>query len=99
MEELYIKDSEIIEVGDSFIYETFVYLRTKRRYMVVNSARYESFKPINNIVKNFRKTSNITITTELLYAPKNWLIEEGYVRYYKPEKMKRVKKLKEKKDG
>ena len=61
MNKLYMKDSKIVSVGNTFMYETFVYLKTKLSCMVVNSAVFISEKEIENVVEYFKKTSYIEI--------------------------------------
>ena len=99
MSKTYIKDSKIVFAGSSFIYETFVYLRTKQQCMVVNSARYESITEIPNIVEYYRKSPYIEINSQLVEAPEQWLLDNRYVEYHKPEKIKRVRKPKNKENG
>ena len=98
MSKLYMKDSKIVSVGDSFMYETFVYLRTKLSCMVVNSAIFISEKEINNVVEYFRKSPHIEINSQLIEAPEQWLLDNGYFEYQIPEKIKRVRKTKPKED-
>lgn len=98
MSKLYMKDSKIVSVGDSFMYETFVYLRTKLSCMVVNSAIFISEKEINNVVEYFRKSPHIEICSQLIEAPEQWLLDNEYREYQKPEKIKRVRKTKPKED-
>lgn len=90
----YIKDDLIITAGTSFIYETAVYFTAKNYHMMVNSAIYESFVEIKNVVNYFRKSSHIIIYTDLIEAPLNWLIDNGYQEYHKPVKIKKVKQKK-----
>ena len=75
------------------MYETFVYLRTKLSCMVVNSAIFISEKEINNVVEYFRKSPHIEICSQLIEAPEQWLLDNEYREYQKPEKIKRVREL------
>ena len=96
--DLYVKPGSSALVASSFIYETTVYLRLPTYCSVVNSTYYSSEKEIQNIRAYFRLSPNIEICSELYAAPKEWLIDNGYTLYQKPEKIKRVKKIKENKD-
>ena len=98
MNKLYMKDNKIVSVGNSFMYETFVYLKTKLSCMVVNSAIFISEKEINNVVEYFRKSPHIEICSQLIEAPEQWLLDNEYREYQKPEKIKRVRKTKPKED-
>ena len=98
MSKLYMKDSKIVSVGNSFMYETFVYLKTKLSCMVVNSAIFISEKEIENVVECFKKTPHIEICSQLTEAPEQWLLDNEYREYQKPEKIKRVRKTKPKED-
>ena len=98
MSKLYMKDREIVSVGNSFMYETFVYLKTKLSCMVVNSAVFISETEINNVVEYFRKSLHIEINSQLIEAPEQWLLDNGYFEYQIPEKIKRVRKIKIKED-
>ena len=98
MSKLYMKDNKIVSVGNSFMYETFVYLKTKLSCMVVNSAVFTSEKEIKNVVEYFKKTPHIEICSQLIEAPEQWLLDNEYREYQKPEKIKRVRKTKPKED-
>ena len=98
IEELYVKQKSSVLVGTSFVYETLVYLRLPTYCSVVNSKYFSSEKEIPNIRSVFRVSPNIEICSELYAAPKEWLIDNGYTLYQTPEKIKRVKKIKENKD-
>ena len=96
MTKLYIKDGLTVSVGTSFIYETTVYFITKNHCMMINSAMYESDVEIKNVVSYFRKSPYVVIYTDLVEAPFEWLIDNGYNEYHKPEKIKKVKQQKSK---
>lgn len=94
MDKLYIKDGLTVSVGTSFIYETTVYFITKNHCIMVNSETYESVVEIKNVVSYFRKSPYVVIYTDLVEAPLEWLLNNGYNEYYKPKKIKKVKQLK-----
>lgn len=98
--ELYIKNGEIIlvDIGGSFVYETSVYLYYKNYFSLSNKKYFSSPKPIDGVVGSFFKTKNIEICSELYAAPKQWLIDNEFTRCVIPEKIKKVTKVKNKKD-
>lgn len=55
---------------------------------------YESVVEIKNVVSYFRKSPYVVIYTDLVEAPLEWLLNNGYNKYYKPKKIKKVKQLK-----
>ena len=60
-------------------------------YCRADSAMYESNVEIKNVVSYFRKSPYVVIYTDLVEAPFEWLIDNGYNEYHKPEKIKKVK--------
>lgn len=98
--ELYTKNGEsvLVDIGGSFIYETSVYLYYKNYFSLSNKKYFSSSKPIDGVVGSFFKTKNIQICSELYAAPKQWLIDNEFIRYVIPEKIKKVTNTKSKKD-
>lgn len=93
---IYTKDKEFVLVDKSnlFIYETSVYLFHKDYYSLCNQAYNSSPKFIEGVVSSFWKNKHIQICSELFAAPEQWLIDNEYTRYIKPEKIKRVTNVK-----
>ena len=92
----YIKNGQTVLVDSSnlFVYETSVYVYHKNYFSLVNKKYFSSVKEIDKVVGSFWKNKNIQICSELFSAPENWLIDNGYDLYQKPEKIKKVKKIK-----
>ena len=84
-------EKEFVLEGKQFIYETNVFLRYKKYFSLMNSQLYCSDKFIENIIPTFKVSPHVTICSELHTAPKSWLLDNGYVEYHKPEKIKKVK--------
>lgn len=59
---------------------------------MVRHRYFSSEKEIPKVVKEYNLNNNIFIITDLIYAPKRWLIDNDYQLYVKPEKKKRIKK-------
>ena len=76
--EAYIKNDEVVYVGNSFIYEVSIYSYFKNYYSLINSTSYESPVVIRNIVRSFFINKYTEICCELYQAPLEYLIENNY---------------------
>lgn len=76
-------------VGKKFVYEVCVNLYHKNYYSQIKSTYYMSLEPINNFVPSLFINNNIEITCELHTAPIDWLIDNEFEIWVKPEKKKR----------
>lgn len=90
---VYQKGSEIAYVGDTFIYESSVFLYYKNYAFLTNSSTYESKEPIPISETTFI-SKNVEIRNEIYQAPLNWLLDNGF-REWKP----RVKPKRKVKNG
>lgn len=89
-QEAYIKDDEVVFVGNTFIYEVCVYNYFKNYFSLVNSALYESKVFIEKTVRSIFINKYTEICCELYQAPKEHLEEHGYKPQTK-ENQRRVK--------
>ena len=89
----YIKNGQtvIVDTENLFVYETDVYLYHKGYFSLIKSKYYSSPVEIKNVVGSFWKNKHTQICSELFSAPEKWLIDNGYMLYQKPEKIKRQK--------
>lgn len=76
--EVYIKEDEVVFVGDTFIYEVSVFNYYKNYFSLVNSALYESPIFIEKTIRSFFVNKYTEICCELYQAPLEYLIENGY---------------------
>lgn len=100
-ENIYVKGEEAVLVneGKLFIYEVAVYCHYKNYFGLINKVQYSSTKEIANIVSHFKRDSHTEICCDLFSAPLNWLLENDFIKYVKPDKKIIVKTIKKKKDG
>lgn len=75
-------------VGKTFLYEVCVNLYHKKYYSQIKKEWYSSLVSIKYIPSVFIN-KNIEITCELHAAPIDWLIENNFEVWVKPEKKKR----------
>jgi hypothetical protein len=96
IEYVYTKNGEFVLVNKEnlFVYESSVYLHHKNYFSLCNQTYFISSTFIEGIVSSFRRTKHIQICSELFSAPEQWLIDNEYTRYIKPEKIKRVRNVK-----
>ena len=76
--EAYIKNDEVVYVGNSFIYEVSIYSYFKNYYSLINSTSYESPVVIRNIVRSFFINKHTEMCCELYQATLEYLLENGY---------------------
>jgi hypothetical protein len=77
----YIKDDQVLEEADQFIYEEDIYLGFPDRWELYRSKLYASKKPIyrpNSRVPSENHGYQVQRYWELIGAPKKYLIEEGF---------------------
>ena len=91
--ERYRKEDSFVRIDECnrFVYEVTLYIKFENIYNQANHKYFSSEKEIPKIVKEYNINNNMVIYTELIYAPKRWLIENGY-QLYVSEKKKRKKK-------
>lgn len=96
IEYIYTKDKEFVLVNKEnlFVYESSVYLYHKNYFSLCNQTYFSSTKFIEGVVSTFRKTKHIQMCSELFSAPEQWLIDNEYTVYTKPEKIKRIRNVK-----
>ena len=87
---MYVRDKEFVFTDTSFIYETCVYLYHPGYFSLISSKYYSSSKEIKGVVESFFIKKNIEICSELYAAPEQWLIDNQFIRYIKPEKIKKI---------
>ena len=75
-----------------FIYEVSVYVKYENIYSMANHKYFSSEKEIPNVIEKINVNKFITIFCEMYSAPMDWIIENDYKLYIKPEKKKRKKK-------
>ena len=94
--DVYVKEDQSALADDCkrFIYEVSTFVRYENIYNMANHNLFTSEKEIPNIVRSFQMTSYIEVQCELYAAPKEWLLENGFILYVKPEKKKRTLKIK-----
>lgn len=95
--EIYVKNktSVLIDKENRFIYEVVKCIYYKNIYSVVDNKLYYSEKEIKSIKDSVFVSPNIEITCKLFAAPKDWIINNGFIIWTKPEKKKRNGKQKE----
>jgi len=98
---VYIKNNLAIfeDKSNLFVYEVSVYCRYKNYFSLVNKKYYSSPKEIPGTIGSFYKNPHTEICCEIFSAPLEWLIDNEYVKYTKPDKKKRINKANKKEDG
>jgi len=87
---IYEKNNYFILISKRFVYNVYLYVYYNNYIFMTNSKTFLSDIELP-IVEQFWKSSNIEISTELMSAPEEWLISNGYKRYIKPKKIKKLK--------
>lgn len=95
--DVYVKEDQSALVDDCkrFIYEVATFVRYENIYNMANHNLFTSEKEIPNIVRSLQITSHIEVSCDLYAAPKEWLLENGFILFVKPEKKNRTLKKKE----
>lgn len=93
-ETLYVnkKSAVYLSKNNDFIYEVCVFCRYKNYYSLIDNVHYAANKELESIVPSFVMNASTKITCELLAAPLGWLLDNGYLKYQKPDKKKSTKK-------
>lgn len=89
--DVYFKGREFvyINLNNEFIYESAVFCRFKNYYSLINQVYYKSPKYLK-IVKTFKYNSCTIIRAGLCSAPLWWIEENGFIKYVKPVKKKKI---------
>lgn len=95
--EIYVKNkvSVLIDKENRFVYEVTKSVYFKNVYSMVDNKLYYSAKEIKSVKDSVFVSPNIEIACKLFAAPKDWIINNGFVIWTKPEKKKRNGKQKE----
>lgn len=98
--EIYTKNglTVIADKSNLFVYEVSVYCRYKNYFSLVNKKYYSSPNEIPGTISSFYKNPHTEICCELFSAPLEWLLENDYKEYVKPDKKQSKNKIKDK-DG
>lgn len=98
MKQLYVNDTSgvLVDTEGRFIYEVAVFVTFKDISSMHKNVLFSSTKEIKNIVDVIYIGKYVQMTCNLHSAPKQWLIDNGYVTY---EEFKKLEKLKPKKNG
>jgi len=83
-------------VRRKFQYEVCVNLFHEKYYSQIKKEYYESLKPIEKFVESIFVRKNVQVTCELFAAPIEWLEDNDFQIWVKPEKKKRCKNVSEK---
>lgn len=97
----YIKNGIVVleDKAGLFVYEVSVYCRYKNYFSLINKKYYSAHIEIPGTIGSFYKNPHTEICCELFSAPLQWLIDNQYLRYTKPDKKKRTNKLNINTDG
>lgn len=90
----YIKENQsaLVNTCGQFVYEVFTYVQFDNVYNMANNKIFYSDKEIKNFIPVLKVSPYIEVQCHLYSAPLNWLLDNGFVLYTKPEKKKRIKK-------
>jgi len=89
---VYIKNKRTVFIEDTFIYEVTICAYFPNYFSVVNTTYFSCKHEIPFIVESFWKNPHTEICCELYAAPLNWLLDNGFTVYIKPEKKRITKK-------
>lgn len=91
---IYVKDniSALIDENNKFIYEVSIFISYKNIYHLHSTELFSSDIEIKSIIESYNIDKNITINCKLYAAPKEWLVNNKFTIWSKPEKKKRKKK-------
>jgi hypothetical protein len=89
--DVYVKDDQSALINDCgyFIYEVFTFVQFENVYNMANHRYFTSTKEIPNIIRFFKINPYIEVQCYLYSAPKKWLIENNFILYSKPLKIKK----------
>lgn len=94
--ECYINsEGKIVRVDKEgrFVYESMIYIWFDNIVSMNDHKWYFCYTEIKNVIESYYINNHIELYTVLYSAPKDWLIENGYNVYIKPEKKKRKRKV------
>lgn len=96
MESIYVnqKDVVLINLNNTFIYEVSIFCQYNKYYSLIDRKLYSSKQEINGIISHFNRDSHTKIVCLLYSAPLPWLLENGFTKYVKPEKITKTKLIK-----
>lgn len=88
---LYCKENKFIYVDDNnkFTYERHIFISFDNFFISADYKRFQSDSEISNLVEYFKVDKHIEIVSALISAPLEWLKENNFYLYIKPEKKKR----------
>ncbi len=94
MQKTLIKGNSVVieNLNNEFIYEASVRYYGKNYFSVVNSKLFKSSVELKSLVKHFFFNRKIEFYTELIEAPLNWALDNGYIIYIKPDKKIKILK-------
>lgn len=89
----YVKDNKsvVLDSCGRFIYEVMVFVQYEN---IVSMARHEYFSSnieIPNIIDSYNVNKYVRIECYLYSAPKEWILDNDFMLYVKPEKKKIIK--------
>lgn len=82
----------LLDKEGRFLYEVCVYVWFNGIVSMANHKLFASTNEIPNYIESVFVTKHIEFFTSLYAAPRNWMNDNGYYLYVKPEKKKRIKK-------
>lgn len=90
---MYVKNNQtvFIDPEERFIYEVYVFIWYENIRSLGNHKFFYSKVEIKNIIESYFINKYIEVYTVLHSAPKEWIIENDFILYVKPEKKKRKK--------
>lgn len=86
--EIYVKNKQAIAVDltNLFVYEVSVYARNKNYFSLIKKHYYSAPYEIPGTVSSFYKNPYTEICCDLYAAPLQWLLDNDFVKYQKPDK-------------
>lgn len=91
--QLYYKDKKGVLISNQFIYEVLVYIYFDNFMSLAESKLFYSSIEIKNVVHLTKISNNIQIECELYAAPKQWLLDNNYIKYEKLKKNEKGSKI------
>ena len=88
---VYVKgdESALINYSGQFVYEVSVYINFQDTLSLARHSLFYSDKPIDKIVRFFKYSKYIEVFCDLYSAPEKWLLDNEFVLFVKPEKIKK----------
>lgn len=93
---VYVNQTEavLVNTNNEFVYEVSVFCQYYRYYSLIDRKFYSSKQAINGVIPYFKRDEHTKIVCLLYSAPISWLLENGYTKYVKPEKIIKTKPIK-----